>query len=178
MKYQRNLSIPDDGVNKSELNSDESIDGKVEPLDDIDLNDNVSNLKKVPQKKIYGYDLKRLKSFKKIRQNYKVKNMQHTFTNDLKFILNEYSPNDKDNELNDELLLEVLNISEEYFIYPLKKKEREEVKRDCVVQLMLPYFRGDELLLNKTIAHLWHRVKKSTLCKRVYQRLKNFFFTK
>ena len=58
--------------------------------DDIQVDNLYSNINKVPQKTIYGHDLKRLKSFKKIRQSYKKKLMKQVFTSDLKVILNEY----------------------------------------------------------------------------------------
>ena len=132
----------------------------------------------IPPKVLFNYDLKHLKSFKKIRQKYKLKNMQHVFLSDLSIVLDEYSPNDSENELNDELLLEILNITEDYFFYPCNKQEREEVKRDCVMKLMLPYFRNDAKLLEKTIGHIYHKVKKSTFKKRLYQRMKYFFLKK
>jgi hypothetical protein len=139
--------------------------------------ENIENVK-IPQKTIYGHNLKKLKSFKKIRQSYKMKNMKATFVNDLSVILKEYSPNDTDNDLNDELLLEILNIAEEYFIYPYNKQEREQIKKESVFLLMKPYFRNDEILLEKTIKNIWNRVNKSNTLKRVYRRIKLFFLQK
>lgn len=139
--------------------------------------ENIENVK-IPQKTIYGHNLKKLKSFKKIRQSYKMKNMKATFVNDLSVILKEYSPNDTDNDLNDELLLEILNIAEEYFIYPYNKQEREQIKKESVFMLMKPYFRNDEILLEKTIKNIWNRVNKSNALKRVYRRIKLFFLQK
>ena len=135
-------------------------------------------LKEIPPKELFNYNLKKLKSFKKIRSNYKIKNMKYIFVSDLQLILNEYKPSNNENDLNDELLLEILNIAEEYFIYPLNKDEREQTKKECIAKLMLPYFRNDEVLLDKTINHIFHKVKKSTVLKRCYQRFKRFFFQK
>jgi len=131
----------------------------------------------VPENKLYGYDLKRLKSFRKIRKTYKMSNMKKTFINDLKIVLGEYSPQSLDNQLNHELLLELMNISEEYFFYGTKV-ERQENKRSSIIQLMLPYFRNDEILLTKTMSLIEHQVKKSCFRKRMYQRFKYFFFQK
>ena len=75
-----------------------------------------NELKDIPPKQLFNYNLKQLKSFKKIRQSYKLKNLKYTFLSDMKVVLNEYLPTDKDNQYNDELLIEVLNIAEEYFI--------------------------------------------------------------
>ena len=136
------------------------------------------NYHEIPEKQIYGYNLKKLKSYKKIRRNYKKQNMKSTFINDLQFLLDEYSPSDKENDLNDDLLIEILNIAEEYFIYPNNKQEREIVKREAVIELMKKYYRNDEELLNKTINNLWHKVKKSNMFKRCWARLKVFFFQK
>ena len=131
-------------------------------------------LKEVPPKELFNYNLKQLKSFKKIRQSYKLKNLKYTFLTDMKVVLNEYSPKDTDNQYNDELLLEVLNIAEEYFICK-NKVEREVYKKDCVIELMLPYFNNDKQLLLKTIQLIDYKIKKVGLFKRLYLRGKLFF---
>lgn len=129
----------------------------------------------IPPKQLFNYNLKHLKSFKNIRKLYKNKNLKTTFINDLSIVLKEYNPKDPQNELNDELLLEVMNIAEEYFIIK-NKEERETMKSEVVKTLMLPYFRNDEKLLEKTISHIYHKVKKSTVLKRMWRRFKFFFF--
>ena len=133
-----------------------------------------NELKQIPPKELFNYNLKQLKSFKKIRQSYKLKNLKYTFLTDMKIVLNEYSPKDTDNQYNDELLLEVLNIAEEFFINK-DKVERETYKKDCVLDLMLPYFNNDRQLLLKTIQLIDHKVKKVGLFKRLYLRGKLFF---
>jgi hypothetical protein len=130
----------------------------------------------IPPKKLFNFDLKKLKSFKKIRQAYKKKNLEFVFVNDLSVILNEYTPV-KDYEFCDELLVQIMNIAEEYFIQK-NKTEREESKTSSIKKLMLPYYRDDEKLLDIHISHLYHKVKKSNIAKRMYQRTKNFFFQK
>ena len=59
--------------------------------------------------------------------------MKYIFISDLQLILNEYKPSNDENDLNDELLLEILNIAEEYFIYPLNKDEREQTKKNVLL---------------------------------------------
>ena len=128
----------------------------------------------IPPKTLFNFDLKKLKSFKKIRQAYKKKNMEFVFVNDLSVILKEYTPV-KDYEFCDELLVQIMNIAEEYFIQK-NKSEREESKASSIKKLMMPYYRDDEKLLDIHISHLYHKVKKSTVIKRIYQRTKKFFF--
>ena len=133
-----------------------------------------NELKDVPPKQLFNYNLKQLKSFKKIRQSYKLKNLKYTFLSDMKVVLNEYLPTDKDNQYNDELLIEVLNIAEEFFINK-DKTERDTQKRECVINLMLPYFNNDTKLLLKTIQLVDHKIKKVGLARRLYLRAKIFF---
>ena len=92
----------------------------------------------------------------------------------MKIVLNEYLPTDKDNQYNDELLIEVLNIAEEFFINK-DRVERETQKKECVIDLMLPYFNNDKQLLLKTIQLVDHKIKKVGLARRLYLRAKIFF---
>ena len=133
-----------------------------------------NELKDTPPKQLFNYNLKQLKCFKKIRQSYKLKNLKYTFLSDMKIVLNEYLPTDKDNQYNDELLIEVLNIAEEYFISK-DKVERDTQKKDCVIELLLPYFNNDKQLLLKTIQLVDHKIKKVGLARRLYLRAKIFF---
>ena len=133
-----------------------------------------NELKDIPPKQLFNYNLKQLKSFKKIRQSYKLKNLKYTFLSDMKIVLNEYLPTDKDNQYNDELLIEVLNIAERYLISK-NKVERDTQKKDCVIELLLPYFNNDKQLLLKTLQLVDHRIKKVGLVRRLYLRGKLFF---
>ena len=158
--------------------TDNPIEEEVEEIKEPEPVEVEDELKKyvIPPKKMFNVDLKKLKSFKQIRQKYKKKNMEFVFVNDLKVILDEYSPI-KEFEFCDELLVQIMNIAEEYFIQK-DKTEREESKLLSIKKLMLPYYRNDEKLLDIHIKHLKHLVKKSNVFKRVYQRTKNFFFQK
>jgi len=132
-------------------------------------------LKEIPPNTIYGCNLKKIKSYKNIRKSYKLKNQKQVFITDLRAVLNEF-PTDN-HQYNDELLVEILNIAECYFIYG-DKNERETVKNESILEIMKPYFKDDEELLMKTITHVWHKVSKSNMFKRSLQRFKLFFFQK
>lgn len=127
---------------------------------------------KVPVGSIYGHNLKRIKSYKKVRRNKKLSIQGLVFVQDLKIILSEFPLGE--HQLDDELLVEVLSIAESYFVYG-SKSEREAAKTEAVMLLMKPYFLDDEKLLKKTVCHTWHRVVKSNAVKRVWSKVKFFF---
>lgn len=129
----------------------------------------------VPPKKVFSHDLKKIKSYRKLRRNFKINNSKLVFVNDMKAILVCFQL--EEHKLDTELLIEVLNIAESFFIYG-NKDERNDCKLEAVRELMLPYFFDNELILDKSIANVYHRVKKSNLAKRVWSRLVNFFSTK
>ena len=137
--------------------------------------DNAVDSVEVPPRSLYGHDLKKLKSFKKIRQGYKKRNMKNVFINDLSNVLKEFSPDQPENELNDELLIEIMQIAEEYYIYPSTEEDRNNLKTESVVELMLPYFRGDPKLLEYTMKHAAKYVKKIGKLRRIFKKLKLFF---
>lgn len=131
--------------------------------------------KEVPPNKLHSINLKKIRSYQQLRRKYKISNQKAVFINDLKVVLNEFDP--KEHTYNDELLLCVVNIAEHFFVFG-NKQERETVKNEAIEEVMLPYFKFDKVLLEKTISHIWHLVKKSTAVKRAVQRLKLFFFQK
>ena len=157
---------------------DRVIEIKEEPEKKLDLTTVETKdeaMKEIPPNTIYGCNLKKIKSYKNIRKSYKLKNQKQVFITDLRTVLNEF-PTDN-HQYNDELLVEILNIAECYFVYG-NKKERETVKQESIVEIMKPYFKDDEELLMKTISHVWHKVSKSNMFKRSWQRFKLFFFQK
>lgn len=162
------------------IDTSESLDLKVndEPanvkVDELKV-DEVKPVRDVPPNNIYGHNLKNISSYNKLRKGYKLSNQKAIFLNDIKAILKEF-PADK-HQYDDELLVEILNIAEAYFIYG-SKEERERVKEECIMNILLPYFRNDKDLLVKTISHVWFRVKKSNVLKRLWSRFKNFFLPK
>ena len=144
----------------------------VEPVDEPVK---VKVVEDVPPKRVYNHDLKKIKSYRKLRRNFKINNSKIVFINDMKAILDCFKLDE--HKLDCELLIEVLNVAESFFIYG-NKDERNDCKLEAVRELMLPYFFDNELILDKSIANVYHRVTKSNLAKRVWRRLINFFSTK
>lgn len=128
--------------------------------------------KNVPPSNLYGHNLKKMKSYKKLRRGYKLSNQKAIFLGDLNAILKEFKPDA--HKYDDELLIEILDLAEKYFVYG-SKEDRENVKSECVLELMKPFFNNDENLIEKTISNVWHRVDKSNGMRRAFIRLKNFF---
>ena len=126
----------------------------------------------VPPKSLYGNNLKKIKSFKKLRRGYKLQNQRAIFINDLKQLLKQFPA--ELHQYDDELLIEILNIAESFFIYGTQE-ERENIKTECIEELMKPYFKNDGELLLKTIGHVWRHVNKSNLRRRLWARFTNFF---
>tara|TARA_R110001606_G_scaffold353438_1_gene503975 strand:- start:12 stop:497 length:486 start_codon:yes stop_codon:yes gene_type:complete len=149
------------------------LESVVEP--DVKQDEPVKKVEDVPPKRVYNHDLKKIKSYRKLRRNFKINNSKIVFVNDMKAILECFKL--EEHKLDTELLIEVLNVAESFFIYG-SKQEREDCKLESVRELMLPYFFDNELILDKSIANVYHRVVKSNLVKRVYRRLLNFFFSK
>lgn len=129
-------------------------------------------VKEIPPKQVYNHNLKKIKSYRRLRQSYKINNAKAVFVKDMHSILECFKV--EDHKLDCELLVEVLNIAESFFIYG-NKEEREHSKQEAVKTLMLPFFLNDELVLDKTIANVWYKVVKSNSLKRCWRKLLNFF---
>lgn len=116
-------------------------------------------------------NLKKLASFKQIKKNYKLQSQKDIFVSDVKSLLQHL---DKDeHEYDIELLIEVLNACEEFFIYG-NKEERNQCKVDAINELMIDYF-GNDQVLNKFIGTVKNQIKKSNFLKRTFKKIKNFF---
>jgi len=116
-------------------------------------------------------NLKKLASFKQIKKNYKLQSQKDIFVSDVRSLLQHL---DKDeHEYDIELLIEVLNACEEFFIYG-NKEERNQCKVDAINELMMEYF-GNEQVLNKFIGTIKNQIKKSNFLKRTLKKFKNFF---
>ena len=147
-----------------------------EPVEvEVEVKNDVKKVEDIPPKRVYNHDLKKIKSYRKLRRNHKINNSKLVFVNDMKAILECFKI--VNHQLDTELLIEVLNIAESFFIYG-NKEERTDCKIEAVKELMLPYFFNNELILDKSISNVYHRVVKSNLVKRVWRRLLNFFFSK
>ena len=148
---------------------DQELDPIQRELEEI----NIVDYEMEPPSKVLDYNLKKLKSFKAIRKKYKQSNQALMFTSAISELLKVYVP--KNHQFDQDLLITVLNIAEEFFIFG-NKEEREDIKRGAVKALMKPYFRDDDELLDIMIMNVWGRVKKTSLRRRLWKRLKNFFF--
>jgi len=128
----------------------------------------------VPPNKLYGSNLKKLKSFKNIRKTAKMNNLKFQFIKDLYPILLFLPPADENNDLDDDILVQVMELAEQHFFYG-EKEEREQLKLESVVEIMLPYFRNDDKILEKAIKNVSNRVKKLSKKDRLCKKFKVFF---
>lgn len=126
-------------------------------------------------KSVLGYDLKSVKSFKVKRKALKFASQSQVFEQEVKEVLDQYAPNVDEFDLDRDLLLLVLNMSEEYFIHGADEV-RNKQKKESIAAVMLPYFRNDKQILQIMIDSVWKKVKKSTYMKRKLTKLKQFFF--
>ncbi len=116
---------------------------KTESLD-LGVNVDINSVKKneiiehdikqvdVPPKSLYDNSIK-LKSFHKLRRGYKLQNQKAIFINDIKQLLLQFPAENP--QYDDELLIEILNIAESFFIYGTSEK-RENIKNECISDLM------------------------------------------
>ena len=134
----------------------------------------IKKVKQIPSATLHGNknNLKKIKSFKSLRQSYKVSNQQTVFLTDMKTMLDHLSIDD--NKFNLELLIEVSNIANQFFIYG-NQNDREESKIQAVHELLLPYFQNDSDILEAMLVSVQNKIKKSTLARRLFKRVYNFF---
>ena len=79
------------------------------------------------------------------------------------------------NKYDSELLIAVLNLAEQFFIYPGKREERDTLKLEAVKELMLPFFDNNEDMLYIVMGTVMNRVIKSNVFKRMWSRAKLYF---
>lgn len=158
-----NGPVPEVYLNRNTIEQLEQIEPPVIPL---------ANKNTIPQSTVHNYNLKKMKSFKNIRKQYKQKNQLDVFLTDMNIVMKEF--NTKDFYLDNELLIHVTNIAESFFIYG-SKTERDQMKNEAILTLMLPYYR-DEQILNIMRVTIWQKVKKTNIFKRIFKRLSNKFF--
>jgi len=126
----------------------------------------------IPPKTIYGHDLKRLKSYRNIRKGYKLKNQKEIFINDIRTILKTFDEDEF--MMNIELLAEILQIAEEYFIYG-DREQRENSKMEAIFELMKKYFKNDDDFLLNAVEYAYIKVSRSNIFKRIIARTWLFF---
>ena len=159
---------------KNENVQDKKVDVVEEPTDTSDTV-SVSTplpppMENLPKVKVCN-NLKKLASFKKIKKSYKLQSQKDIFVSDVKSLLQHLDKDETEYDI--ELLIEVLNACEEFFIYG-SKEERTQCKEDAVQELMIDYF-GNEQVLNKFVGTVKNQIKKSNLLKRTMKKFKNFF---
>ena len=139
---------------------------------DQEINNENKELNIVPSAKLHGCNLKKIKSFKNMRRSYKLDNQQKIFITDVKQMLMHMDISL--NIGNIELLIEICNIANQFFIYG-ETDDREKSKLEAIHELMLPYF-INEKWLNIIMNSIQHKITKSNFLKRLYRRGKSFFF--
>ena len=135
----RRQVIINEPENELNLNSNTDSNNDEKPSTEDEVKENDIKPVDVPPKSLYGNNLKKIKSFKKLRRGYKLQNQRAIFINDLKQLLKQF-PAER-HQYDDELLIEILNIAESFFIYG-SSEERELIKVQCIEELMLPFFKN------------------------------------
>lgn len=152
------------------MNYKDAKNTKEEVVEDVvDLDIDKLNL---PKDDIYKR-IKKLSSFKQIKRSYKLEQQKSQFLKDLNELFKHL--NVEDHKYDVELLIELMNAVEEYFIYGTKD-EREKSKKEVIEEVMLKFFNNDVKVLEKFIATIYKKVKKSNIFRRVIRRVHNFFF--
>ena len=64
-----------------------------------------------------------------------------------------------ENQLDEKILLAVLQMSEDYFVYGTEK-EREQFKTESISRMVQKYYRDDPEVLSLGIRAIWSQVKK------------------
>jgi hypothetical protein len=141
-----------------------------EPLPDVYKTDD-SKIDALPKSKVYS-SIKKLSSFKKLKKDFKLTTQKDIFVSDVKALLSHLDCNE--HKMDTELLVEVLNACEEFFVYG-DNEERKMSKSVAVKELMTDFFES-ELVLDKFVSVLESKVKKSTLLRRLVKKVYNFFF--
>ena len=131
-------------------------------------------MSELPNKRLYGIDLKNLSSFRKLRSDFKKNELRNVFIHDVKLILDNLDPLGED-KFSVDLLVAVMNLAEQFFIYPKARDERNNLKIDCVKELMLPFFGNNEEFLVVAMLSNAHKVKLSRVWNRVWSRVKLYF---
>ena len=127
---------------------------------------------KLPTDVIYKR-MKKMTSFKKIKRAYKLEHQKRQFLNDLNELFKHLKV--KDHQYDVELLVELCNAVEQYFIYGTRE-ERKQSKMEVIHEVMLKFFNNDPEVLHKFLRTIDGKIKKSNVFRRIYRRIHNFFF--
>lgn len=115
--------------------------------------------------------LKKLSSFKQIKKDYKLEAQKQQFVTDLQQLFKHLDV--EQHKFDAELLLELLNSVEEYYVYG-SKQERDRQKTSTIKELMLPFFENEKILMS-FVNTLQDKVKKSNMLRRLFKRVFHFF---
>lgn len=120
----------------------------------------------VPPKNILNHaNLKKLKSYRKIRQNIKSQNDESLFISQITEVLNLLSVEDSKHDY--ELLLLVMQIAENWF---LKSKDGERRKTNVILSCKR-FFDGNEELISKSIELLMPQLEQNKFIGRNVKKL-------
>ncbi len=150
------------------LNSQSPLNLDKEQVEEVKKEESVSH--ELPKSDLYKR-LKKLSSFKQIKKNYKLESQKEQFVNDLKMLFKHLDI--QEHKYDTELLLELLNSVEEYYVYG-SKQEREKQKDSTIKELMLPFFENEKILMS-FVNTLQDKVKKSNMFRRLVKRVFHFF---
>ena len=157
--------IPKVYLNVQQTNASETVDHDIK---------NEKGPDTLPPKNLYGQNLKRLKSYRLLRKNFKMNEIKTAFIQDVSQVLLSLDPNGQ-NRYDTELLIAVLNLAEQFFIYPGNGEERDTLKLEAVKELMLPFFNNNEEMLLAVMGSVLHKVVRSNVFKRMWARMKLYF---
>ena len=125
-------------------------------------------LSQISSKTLSGYDLKRIPVLKKMLRDSKLVTQEKLFEEDVQNSFLQFIDPDK-HQLDEKILLAVLQMSEDYFVYG-NDLERQECKRDSICKMVQKYYRDDPEVLALGIRSIWNQVKKSTKFSRFKKR--------
>ena len=127
----------------------------------------------VPNARYGNINLKKYNSFKETRCLIKLSNQELLASQQLNIWLGSVDKNL--NMFNLDLIIDVCNFCESFFIYG-SKEQRECSIEKIVVKCLLPFCKNDTDIVKALMLSVAHRVKKSTKMSRNKTKLFNFFF--
>ncbi len=123
----------------------------------------------IPPKRVLNSDMTKFEDFRIIRSAYKLGHMKKQFIETMEIYLSTFDK--EENAFNFKLLEHVMNQAERFFC---SKPKSGAIKRDCVLCLLLPFFRNDNSSLRVAIETAMRHVKKTPTLTRWFDKLTNF----
>ena len=141
---------------------------------EVDEVDEIKEIQTVPVAKIGSINLKKYTSFQETRSSIKLSNQELLATTQLKTWLS--SIDCELNMMNLELIIDVINFCESFFIYG-SREQRETSINKTVHKVLRPFCKEDDDIVCALIKSVEHRIVRSTKFTRRKQQLVNFFCT-